>query len=397
MSVDKFTAADSVLGYVYQFRYALSVALDDMRDNPDHFVSIELVEDVAIESKDGFNVLVQAKHHDDQAPSLTDYSTDLWKTLRVWSTAVYSGELDLTRTTLVLATTSEIAADSAASYLQRQGRDPATAKVLLESAMGKSTNKELATAFAAFSSLNSNQRLALLAAMFVADNEPQIDAMRTQIEVQLRFAAPRERVPHLTERLEGWWFNQVILALSSSPRRSIPLFSIDLKLNELRESFGSENLPIDYRNLLPSDDEHQEFLAMTFVEQMRLVGANHQIVDAIKDYYRAFTQRNRWVSDSLLYIDDLEAYEDRLKEAWRQQFNWMLDELSEDAAEAEMQRRGRQLLKWVLDVPEHYIKPECTEPYVVRGNLHILAENLHVGWHPDFEKRLTKVLQEATT
>jgi hypothetical protein len=33
-----------------------------------------------------------------------------------------------------------------------------------------------------------------------------------------------------------------------------------------------------------------------------------------------------------------------------------------------------------------------TEPFVTRGSLHMLADEQHVGWHPEFRTRLAGLL-----
>lgn len=396
MNIGSFSASESVLGYVYQFRWALLLAIERMRENPDHAVSIELIDDVAFESEDGVTTVVQTKHHLDRGNPLTDLSPDIWKTLRIWSIQLKEGIVDPSSTVHVLVTTANTPEGSAASFLKDDARDPDEALHKLLGASSKSSNAELKSAFEEFQGLTQAQQLALLGSCYIADSQPTADQMRAELEEKLKLTVNRDRVSLLTDRLEGWWFDQVIRSLSTSPNKAIPLFAIDRRLDELREEFRSTNLPIDYRDLVPGEEQQTGFLSMTFVEQLRLIGANHQLIDAIKDYYRAFTQRNRWVSDNLLYINDLEDYERRLKEAWQSQYNWMLDELGDDAAEDEMKRRGRELLKWVIDVPDNlHIKPECTEPYVVRGNFHILADGLYVGWHPRFAERMSQLLEEA--
>ncbi|MEP6756325.1 MAG: ABC-three component system protein [Chthonomonadales bacterium] len=396
MNLSQFSATDSLLGYVYQFRYALSLAIDRNIVAPDHSVSIELLDDVAFETVDGQKTVVQTKHHQEESAEITDLSPDLWKSLRIWSIGIATKELDPNSCLFILATTSAAKSGCAASLLSKSDRDPVTARIMLLDAIDRSTSKDLEPSFQAFLSLDEKLQQSLLNSFYLADNQLRVDELRKKLEEQLRYAAPKTRNALLIERLEGWWFNTVINCLTSKPNHQIPLFAIDKKIDELRDEFGAENLPIDFRTLIPPEDQKDEFLAMKFVEQMRLVGANNQIVDAIKDYYRAFTQRHRWISDSLLYITDLEEYELDLQEAWEREFNWMLDELGSGASDEEMIQRGRQILKWANDVPELYIKPECTEAYVVRGNLHILSNDLKIGWHPEFAYRLNRVLESAT-
>src|SRR6266446_8657025 len=57
-------------------------------------ISIEKLDDVAFEEDGEPKQLLQFKHHVINSATLTDSSTDLWKTLRVWE---YRGERRLAR------------------------------------------------------------------------------------------------------------------------------------------------------------------------------------------------------------------------------------------------------------------------------------------------------------
>ena len=75
-------ASEQMLGYLYQVRYALALLLEN--ENADFQISIEKFDDIAF-SQDGLpKELIQLKHHVRQHGDLTDGSTDLWRTLKVW-------------------------------------------------------------------------------------------------------------------------------------------------------------------------------------------------------------------------------------------------------------------------------------------------------------------------
>ena len=64
---------------------ALLWTLKRLKSKPDFLVGIETLDDVVFEStgRDP-QELLQTKHHRNAPASLTDGSTDLWKTLRIW-------------------------------------------------------------------------------------------------------------------------------------------------------------------------------------------------------------------------------------------------------------------------------------------------------------------------
>src|SRR5215470_9047146 len=88
-SPSAFSAAPSALGYLYQVRYAL-VALLQAYD-PESEISIEKLDDIAFESTGTAIELLQTKHRITHTGSLTDSSTDIWKTLRIWAASIKDG------------------------------------------------------------------------------------------------------------------------------------------------------------------------------------------------------------------------------------------------------------------------------------------------------------------
>jgi len=79
-----FDASPSALGYLYQCRYALLLALQK-DDNPNLCLSIEKLDDIAFhESPSNPSVArecLQFKHKINRAGGLGDSSPDIWKTL----------------------------------------------------------------------------------------------------------------------------------------------------------------------------------------------------------------------------------------------------------------------------------------------------------------------------
>jgi len=78
-----FYASASILGYIYQCRYALHEALHKLRKSEEFAVSIETLDDVVFEKDGEASDLIQTKHHVKQSADLTDASPDLWKSIRI--------------------------------------------------------------------------------------------------------------------------------------------------------------------------------------------------------------------------------------------------------------------------------------------------------------------------
>jgi hypothetical protein len=130
-----------------------------------------------------------------------------------------------------------------------------------------------------------------------------------------------------------------------------------------------------------------------FVRQVKLVGiGNRRILAAIRDYYRAFEQRSRWIREDLLLIGELDSYEKLLREEWELQFGRAADKLGDDVAEEAKRAAAQEIYAWVEESC-YPIRTQVQHPSMTRGSFHILSDCLRVGWHPEFMQHLQQVLE----
>lgn len=387
-----FTAASSALGYIYQVRYALVVLL---KASPESLISIEKLDDIAFHEEGEAKELLQTKHHVSHTGSLTDFSPDLWKTLRVWTSSVRSGLIDLDSVVLSLVTTATAPQNSAASLLRPgTGRNSAEALNKLRSAGQASTSETVTRAFADFQTLEPGVQEKLVACVSVLDNAPDIVGARQLLEDKLRYSTRPQYLEGLCDRLEGWWLSRVVEHLKDPESIStISQRSVHAQINDLAEQFQIENLPNDFPSPVELDASDLSPNEQTFVEQLKLVlVSSERIKKAVSDYYRAFQQRSRWVREDLVLDQELEKYETRLVDAWEEQFYRMREELTETSDRA---LEGRKLYNNVIDLAHLPIRSSFPDPFVMRGSFHMLANSLRVGWHPQFRERLARALETA--
>lgn len=201
-----------MLGYLYQCREAMLLAIDATKARPSLSVSIERFDDVAFEENGTASEQLQLKHHVDPS-NLTDMSVDLWKTIRIWSEQIIADpQLPFERIFSII-TTAQASAGSAAELLRGTRPTPSAeteALALLRTAASTSTNKESEAGRNAFLALSEQNQKNLLAAIRVHDNSPNIANSRSEIEERLFFSAPEGKVSDLVDHLEGWWFAQVV-------------------------------------------------------------------------------------------------------------------------------------------------------------------------------------------
>jgi hypothetical protein len=390
----QFSANASALGYFYQARYALLLLLGA---DVDAEMSLERFDDIAFERDGTPRELLQTKHQINNTGSLSDASTDLWKTLRVWSEAISDGTIKPSEAIFTLVSTGRAPGGSAADKLRphtaQQQRDVAAALEAIRKVPQSSTSTSNKPAYDAFQALTPEQQHALVNNIYILDSSPNILDTKDQILEKLKFSTRRQFLNHVYERVEGWWFDRVVRHLSK--RSSDPILYRELlaQINDVQEEYFEDNLPIEFlRAIAPEESELSEEQRI-FIQQLRLVTVGEpRIRRAINDYYRAFEQRSKWVREDLLDVGELEEYEEHLIDEWERLHEAMKEDLPEEASEELLQREGKALFNLFDSHKEIHIRVRCTQPYVMRGSFHILANKLRIGWHAEFLTRLSALL-----
>lgn len=392
-SPPNFSAAPSAAGYLYQARLALALCLKYVNTEASVEVGIERLDDVSFATNGTALELLQAKHHINRVASLTDKSVDLWKTLRVWSEAAAKDPTLPARTRLALVTTGSAPDDSAAgklrparAYPAGEVRDPKAATALLESVAEAGGNQELKAAYAAFLALGPTMRISLLSSIEILDNQPLVADLGEAIEQELRLLAPRGQAAVARERLEGWWWPRVCKALIASPAESIAVLEIEAKLDDIRDGLKRDALVADQEHVDPPTDEIADYEGRPFVRQLKVVGVGGNRVEyAKRDYYRAFTQRSKWVREHLVFDGEIARYEQTLIEEWQPRFQQMRDKIGNgEITDTARRHAGQELYSWV-EADARFPFRTVSQRFLTVGSYHILANDLRVGWHPDYK------------
>jgi hypothetical protein len=391
-----FSAADPTLGYLYQVRLALLLALRRLKTDQNFLVSIETLDDVTFETAGGDAAdLLQTKHHRTGSANLTDASTDLWKTLRIWFSGRATGQI-LPHTNLFLVTTGIAPPNSAASRLRSADRDVPAARAVLDATAQTSVNVTNREAYQTYLTATPAERTAILGQIEVIDGASTVSDLEAQLRAEIRWAANKDHLTAFLDRLEGWWLRRVLRQLTDSPTGRIGAAELESEMSDLRESFKQDALPID-EDLLDftlDDATREAHDGSIFVWQMEIINAGKKrIAAAVRDYYRAFEQRSRWLREDLVVDMDLSKYEKRLSEQWELIFEAARDELGTSPSQEIKEGAARSVLAWA-ERAQVSIRPQVTEPFVCRGSLHMLSDEGRVGWHPEFQDRLAVLLRD---
>ncbi|QYY34571.1 ABC-three component system protein [Ruficoccus sp. ZRK36] len=398
-SLASFTAPDSALGFLYQVRCALLWSLQRLRNESDFSVSLEALDDVAFEKEGTASELLQTKLHKNRSANLTDASPDLWKTIRVWLTASNSNVVQES-TFLYLVTTEQASSGSIAAYLKQkqEDRDIDAAVTKLNNVAQTSTSSSNAEAYKAYLGISYEDRKKLVDRIIIIDNSPGINDLDALLKKEIFHAASREHQTTFLEYLEGWWYRRALHQLQNiNSQDRILSEEIEAQMSDLRDQFKQDSLPIsdDLLNYELDGKTAEAHQSLPFVQQIHLATTHKKrIAAAIRDYYRAFEQRSRWQRQDLLFVGDLSQYEKSLTEEWELVFSRIEDRIGHEATDEDKQTAAKEVLDWVeIANVNARIRPNVTEPFITRGSLHILSNELKIGWHPDFRQRLAHLLE----
>ena len=401
-SINQYSAGEQSLGYIYQPRFALLKLLQLPESTS---ILIEKDDDLDFIDKDGIKTLASLKHKGG-GDRLTDLSTDFWKSVRIWLNRYNRDGRSEADLRFFLFSTETVSNTSFLRYFLHEPpvSDSNVSLVqLADDILAKTKSKIISLIAEEFHKLNNDEKTDFLSRIVIFDGGPRIENVPAIIKDQHMRSIRSGNRGAIFERLEGWWNNTIINLLAGKRTEAISSYEISDKLSELAEEYKFDNLPVTFRGKVPDGEVDPDRDQRLFVVQLREIGiATNRIRNAILDYYRAFEQRSAWARENLLISGEMEEYEDRLVDEWNRYRDVIFEKLNEESANTVLLDAGKALYQWVELESIHSgtlrIRERVTEPYVVRGGFHILANGRplpRVYWHPRFLIRLAKMLGDA--
>lgn len=398
-SSDQYSAAEQGLGYIYQPRFALLKLLQLPESTS---VLIEKDDDLDFVDKNGVKTLASLKHKA-VGDRLTGLSTDFWKSVRIWLARYNRDGRSKGDLRFFLFTTGTV---PETSFLRHFLDDRSTESEitslsqLAADALSKSASKLISSIALEFHQLSVDEKEDFLSRITIFDGGPRIADVPSIIKEERMRSVRREFRDAVFERLEGWWNDLAVKLLTGQRTEPIYGYEVSDKLSAFADEYKSDNLPITFRGKAPVGEIDAEKDPRLFVVQLREIGiASNRIRNAILDYYRAFEQRSSWARENLLVVGEMEEYEDRLVDEWGRYRDVVFEDLDDESADEVLLDAGKALYRWADmesgNINTLRIRERVTEPYVVRGGFHILANSRplpRVYWHPRFLSRIGAVV-----
>ena len=386
-------ASHQALGYFYQVQCALLFLLES---DGDVKICVEKFDDISFHKNDDqITQLMQLKYHSGDG-NLTNSSMDFWRTLKVWIDIINKDPFLLENTNFYIITTNSIGTNSVIEkiYISKNKDDFTINEIhneLVEIAnAGLKTCDEKSPSFkyySAYVNLAEKKAKSLLKSIVIIPNFYNPQLINERILKVLRPSTNKKTENIIFERLLGWWAEKMIGCLENTE----PTF---ISLDEIRNKILSFILELR-EDILPIDVTEHEIQAIktekdvqNIVKQMRLINAKDaKINSALQNYYKSYAQRSKWIKELLIYSEELDAYDRKLTNEWEYQFAEITDNVDNNTPEITKIEKGNELYKTIMnkDIP---IRSNLNDNSISRGSYNGLSNELKIGWHPEFKKRL---------
>ncbi len=376
--ISSSSAVGPAAGYFYQLRYGLLRALEHFPKNPTSIISIETLDDVSIAGA-SLTVDSQLKHSIDPNKKISKFSPAIWRTLAIWLGRLRQGVDDHHEFHFI--TTAEVDDENPLHHLRPVPTDLDVNAALqgLEEAATSSSSATTSNDRLAFLEASDGEKLSLVRRIRLADTKPNLEAIATDIEQQIRYACEGEQVASFRRDLEGWWIGRVFDKWVADGGAQIELEELGTQVSFLKERYKLSELPLD----VPEQDCEDLMEDSVFIKQVRAVTeSERRLRNAQKAFLRAKVQRSKWVREHRIDPTELEGFDNELRDRWEAHHASECDLLSSGATSDDKIEVGRSVLRWA-ETNEVPIR-STRSVYLTSGSYHALADALAVGWHPDF-------------
>lgn len=380
-TLEKHAVPGQAAGYAYQF----DLALDQLADGSSGGrVGIETLDDVAKE-EDGAKILRQGKISvAEHSTPFGDNSFGLWNALHTWCDALTAGEISPLTDWLDLVSNTVIP-----DCLARQIGEAATGEQVKQCIATLRTVPSVPSVkakphVAAVRALDDNQLASLIQRVrcFGRDEGMSIGAIHRRVAAKLKLPSGVDPVA-VIEELLGWIKVQVHRMWDAKLPAWIKQQDFNNRLHAAIEKNRRRRVrELPARELVCTREEIEGLKTTCFVRQLELIDSDAKdIEEGILDFLRHNRERLRLTSEGDVADTDWTDFDDRLVQHWTPIFRMH----TKDVAKNKRRKAGQAVFNAVQTHREALAGQPTAEYYLTRGALHRLADELSVGWHPDFE------------
>ena len=377
-------ASGQLLGYAMQFPRALCHLL---KATPGCTVCIEVHGDVATLLPNGEIIAEEDKSSVNSNP-VTDKSVDLWKTFSNWVDGVIAGEFDIDLTTFVLYRNRSGQKGMADAFDLCTTRDQAH-QAILDAAPNFAAVDESHVIWPYYENVVLNHYEILLQVITRFHLETGDLAGYGEVEQGLRTKlVPLKQIDAVLHHLNGWLVKLVMTRISEKQAAVVTFDEFTHEFSVLFSRARCLEL-LDFTTYAPpcslEIDKHIKSRP-TYLRQIEFLHADDDdLIEAVTDFLKAKTNRDKWIEDELIDEEVASQFEDNLRRFWKNKKK----EVALVNATLGKEARGMVLFALCQNHQEtiRNVKPP---PSTIAGTYHALADKPSLGWHEDWETEFKK-------
>jgi hypothetical protein len=393
MSSPQHSASGANAGFDYQFERALYWLACNASGTQ---IGIETDDDVAVRGTESL-ILEQDKHSiRTTAEPFGDRSKDLWNTLAIWLEAIESHRVP-SDSVVFLMVTNKVLHDCIAKQISAAKSEGEVAACItaLEKA-GENPPEHIRKLVERVLRSDSRQTLSqMLTAVELIDGSQSSagEKLRELTIGHLQLPAwcgPQAK--SIADELLGWIHKMALTAWRQNQPAWIERDNfinqlhaiIDLRQRQIRRERAEHLIPVTDANV------GQE-KGRPFVKQLHLVTDDDVFVDnAIREFIRCNIEKLRLSKEGNITDDDWLAFESTLLARWRK-ISPRVMRMKTNTPEKDI---GYEILTETTESHREKLAGVDTEQvYLTSGTYHRMADLLRVGWHPQYETLMKKILK----
>ena len=393
---DNTHVPDKLYGYTLQVRHMMNelISLD-----LEQIVSVEALEDVAIESEHGV-IVEQIKSVQSSNNPVADRADVFWKTIYNWLHYVKNGNLSLDKTIFRIIVNSNRAINMGdiPSFFNAASdeKDAETAIKYARDSLWGSTGElksQIPTGYSHYLDEIFDPKNKPLVVQIIKNMQIMIYKLDYDDSLYKKFCSqtiPDEYAQELFIYMLGWVYEQVNKQIKDGHASFIKCKEFRDELQALVRRYN-QNAMLASISVKPNENDTKRELDRqdTYIKQLGFIDADmSEKLRAANDYLRTSAEKTIWAERGIVVSKSFDEYYDSLIRIWNNQNR--LTGLSPGSTDAET---GQKLYYSCQDaVRSIKVQGKDTPDFFGAGTLHALAnyppEEPQIGWHRHYKKLL---------
>ena len=358
----------------------------------DACVSIEDIGDVGVFYSDGSKLVEEDKSTIRNVNTLSDKSTNLWKTIYNWLNKIKNGVLNVKTDKFILYTNHLVSTDSIVQKLNQTFDNISEIdEVITEINSIKESSKVDSDIYKYINSILEETNIIVFKKLlknFELITDKKADNVYEEIEKRLihDLGITANQTEIILQEGTGWLQKQFMEKAANHKDLCIKRIDYMKFIKPFYNKVLVSEL-IDYACSKSLTNEQQLSILgnhPTYVRQLELINLEtDDILEAINDYYKSEINRDKWNEDGILSLEDLQTFKSDLISSYKQSKR-IIDIRNSNNTDID---KG-QLLYSECQQKDIKLAQKIPPSKTVQGTYHLLSDEKELGWHPDWKNKL---------